>query len=650
MKAPAWQPLPPGAWGGDVTRAGADPLLLLADGTLCQDFLRRGDLLPAHVPVLCELKKPQGIAKLAQEIARAGGGWITPAYPRTPGHSTAFCTAHFTPDYLSAIHAGRAGRMLHRFELQLPVIPQRPGPPGPRPPHPTTGQQAQRPQAGADLIGIIDSGCPFAHANLRRPGGGTRVMALWNQDEAAVFGAKGQCPADFGYGTEVHRESMDAWMADSAAGHGVNEDLCYSRAGLNNLRRRMSHGAAVLDLLAGSRPLHVRLPQSSDSPPSWKPADDAASKADIVFVELPRDSVQDSSSGGLGRWLLDGLRYICSCAGPQTRRIVVNISNGTSRSTHDGSSLLETAMLDLIQEQRRRGRELHIVVAAGNARDEETHARLDGLQAERATEVRLQVPPASETPTWITVRVPAGHAGDLGLCLTGPHDAKDAHSAKALQMVKAGKQASLCVGSSHLAAIVFPNPLSDSTSSMALIYIGPTETGGRAPRAAHGVWTITVRTRHPCMPPVDLFISRNQTNPGALVRGRQARFISQYEGYAPDRWRREAEQDCDPPRSPIRRATTLNGLATAATSSGLVVVGSRFWRDKDLNCLSPYSARGPSAGPHGDPSRKDVDHLAPTDMYRGLPGICVAGNRSGAVVRVNGTSFAAPQAARELLK
>ncbi|URI09764.1 S8 family serine peptidase [Aquincola tertiaricarbonis] len=589
------------------------------------------------------MKKPDAIRKFAQEIARAGGGWITPAYPRTPGHATAFCTAHLTPDYLSAIHAGRAGRMLRRFELQLPVIPQRPSPATSQAPRPPDGQQPSRPQASAELIGVIDSGCPFAHANLRRLGGGTRVLALWSQDDVPVFGANGQCPADFGYGTEVHRDSMDAWMADSVGSLVVNEDICYVRAGLHGLRRRMSHGGAVLDLVAGNRPLHARLPAGDDRPPSWERAADAASKADVVFVDLPRDSVQDSSSGGLGRWLLDGLRYICSCAGPGTQRIVINISNGTSRSTHDGSSLIETAMQDLIQEQKRRGRELHIVVAAGNARDEETHAQLDGLKVGMPVDLQVQVPPACEAPTWITVRVPAGHADHLSLGLTGPRGTDP------LQKLKAGEQASLLNGSTHLAAIVFPRPLDDVSSSMALIYIGPTETGGRAPRPSHGVWTMRVQATVDCMPPVDLFISRNQTNPGALVRGRQARFISHYEGYSPDRWRRAAEQDCAPPRSPVRRSTTLNGLATSSASCGLVVVGSRFLRANGVACVSPYSAMGPSAGPYGAPSREDVDHLAPTDMYRGLPGIRVAGNRSGTVVRVNGTSFAAPQVARQLI-
>lgn len=643
MMPSLWQAPPAGTSLADPSRPGTDPLLLLAEATGYQDFLRSGDPIPELLPMLCELTKPNAIAKLAAELASTAGGWLTPAYPRVPGQATAFCTGLFTPAFLAAVHAGRLGRMIRRLELQMPVIPHRPRVFQPCSPQPPTGLPPVRPKAGVDLIGVIDSGCPFAHAGLRTAGGGTRLLALWDQDEEARFGGSVSRPVDFGYGAEVHRHTLDNWMSLNARHGSVDEDGCYALAGLPGLRRRMSHGGAVLDLLAGSRRLEDRVHATDERPPTWQLADDAASRADIVFVDLPRNSVQDSSSGGLGRWLLDGLRYICSCAGPRTKRIVVNISNGTSRSTHDGTSLLERAMLDLIEEQKRHGRVLHIVVAAGNARDEETHAQLDGLRVGVPAKIHVQVPPASEAPAWITIRVPPGRAADLTFTLLPPR------GACLSPVAVAGTQLSLVEGQAHLAAIVFPEPLDRSESSMVLVYIAATERWGTGACAPHGDWTLYVEAHSDSIEPLHLFLSRNQTNPGALPRGRQARFVSDYEGYSPDRWRRSPEVDPHPPCSPIRRTGTLNGLATAGSGTGLVVAGSVYWRANGSARFSPYSALGPSAGPYGRPSRCDVDDRAPTDMYRGLSGIRAAGNRSGIIVRVNGTSFAAPQVARRLL-
>ena len=59
---------------------------------------------------------------------------------------------------------------------------------------------------------------------------------------------------------------------------------------------------------------------------------------------MPRDAVQDTSSAALAGNLLDGLHYIVGCATDATRRIVVNISDGSSRGSHDGESLIELAM------------------------------------------------------------------------------------------------------------------------------------------------------------------------------------------------------------------------------------------------------------------------------------------------------------------
>jgi hypothetical protein len=645
-----WQELPPGSFNPDRGRAGVDPLFVWADGTGFRDFLRHDEKAPPEkVPVLCELADGRSMAQFAATV-QALGGCIPQAYLDGQARTARYCTATFDARCFGEMTASAGREWLRRFEMQLPVIPLRPAPRADRSAkdngHRKRPQRGEtRPQAGETLIGVIDSGCPFAHGSFRA-GGTTRLLAIWDQDPTPHYlKVGGRQPAGFDYGAEILRKDIDALVALHSPNGAANEDACYAEAGYPVPLQRMSHGAAVLDLLIGPRPLTARLSGEPDRPPTWKPADDDARRADVVFVDVPRDAVQDSSSGGLGRSILDGLRYICSWAGPETRRIVVNISNGTSRSTHDGTSIIEQAMAELVADHHDAECEMHVVIAAGNDRDEERHVQVD--VGERTAPLRLRVPPGSEAPTWVTVRVPACAHG-LSLRMRAPGAPDDAFSPE----VRAGQACALfdkdAGAATASAGIVFAPPC-DEAASTALIVIAPTERLGPGPRAAHGDWEIVLASPEASTGPVHLYISRNQVNPGALRRGQQARFVSGFEQYDPLRWRRKAEVDPVPAGSPVRRASTLNGLATYPPGQGLVVatgIESRLTPDGARQPV--YASLGPSAGPAGTPSRKKPDAAAVTDAYRGLRGIVVAGSRSGSHVRVLGTSFAAPQVARGL--
>lgn len=92
----------------------------------------------------------------------------------------------------------------------------------------------------------------------------------------------------------------------------------------------------------------------------------------------------------------------------------------------------------------------------------------------------------------------------------------------------------------------------------------------------------------------------------------------------------------DPPGThcPIRRAGTLNGLATGEAP---LVIAS-YTRSNSL--ISDYSASGPV------PSRKGPDAAALGDHSPVLRGVLSAGSKSGYLVRQSGTSVAAPRIAR----
>lgn len=656
-----WEDLAAGDLGARVDMAAVDPNLVWADATAFADFLRPGQQRPAFVPVIVALKKDShnqagdALARLSHELSALNAGSIPTIYPRIDYPVGAgYCTALFSANYCDAVFNDpkkRFGTMIDRFELQLPVIPQRPRPnvlaqvpPGSVPP--------LRARAGKTLIGVIDSGCPFAHRQLRdAEGTGTRVLNIWDQDTAPAFSnaqVGGTAPADLGYGCEVAREQLNAVMARCSSGESVVEDACYEMTDCHDLRARFAHGAAVLGLLVGPVKLGERIAKDATSPPSWTPAGDEASRSDVVFVQLPRDALQDSSSAGLPRLILDGLRYIFSCAGENTSRIVVNISDGSSRGTHDGHSIIEEAMAELVHEASLRHVDLHIVVAAGNSFGERRHAQFDSLlpiaDGRASAELSVRLLPGVEAPSYVGVRLPP--TADAVAIRLIPPGMKAAESAE----VGAGEAKGWPSAARPSCAVIHPK--SDKKhASMALIVFAPTSaTEPDTPIAPSGDWHIQLITKRKLADPVHAYIFRNQVNPGALPRGKQATFVDTDGTYSPMNSLEPLWDDPSPPLSPIRRRGTLSSLATAADGKGVWVVGGYMLLDSKRalpSCPTSYSSAGPAAG--GAPLRKGPDVSALSDYSRALAGVPSMGTHSGQTVRATGTSFAVPQVARTLL-
>lgn len=713
---------------------GADAGLLWAAATGFRDHLRPGQAPPTHWPVALELHAGHTAADLV------AAGVRVPAAHQASG--SRWLTGLMDLHALRAVGSGALQPAVRRVALQAPVLPHRPRSPGagaegsmPVAPSPQTQAAAApaaraapaeqtaytapvgtapgpapfaRPRSTAPvLVGVIDNGCPFAHEMLRTASRrGTRVLALWDQDPLApAFATRGgQVPEDFGYGAEIDRAGLDRLMAAAAAAHDptvIDEARCYREAGYDVLRERFGHGAAVLGLLSsprGSDPVQPR--QAGPARRRVHGATTASAAADshqgdFVFVQIPRDAVQDASSASLPRYLLDGLRYIVSCAAPG-QRIVVNISDGTSRGTHDGRTLAEQALADLVREaglpdpsgkagaSARPAPRLDIVLAAGNVGNEERHAQFDGLRPGAVQRVCLHVPAGNETPVFVNLRLPPGLACTVRVQAPG----RDAISARPGQAVGGFEahdapccglllprppgpaQPRLAETQARSAAQPGPHgkpdgcaPATDAGEPTAgLLVIAATRRGpADTPVAPSGCWWIEVEAdaaapastaADAAAPgaaggatdePVHLWISRGQRNSTALPRSLQARFLDTDGQFSPARHRRETEHDARPPRSALRRAGSLSGLATL-TAPGITVVGALLDREDEA---APYTSSGPAAG-RGPQVRWGPDLAAPVDDSLGLPGLRVAGNRSGSVCRAMGSSFAAPQAAHNL--
>jgi hypothetical protein len=309
-----WNQLPAGRLHAAADLPGIDANLVWADASGWRDFLRPAERAKTLIPVIVELEAGSASA-FADSVIDAGGS--IPTVYRSNGAT--HCTALLTAAHCSRLLRAGADSPVRRFELQRPLIPQRARAPAEGAAAASRTARSEMAQ-GRLLIGVIDHGCPFAHRHLRQAmRARTRILNLWLQDETHGRRAlgRGGTPSEFGYGLVLSRGVLNDLMVQHTARDGfVDEDACYAEAGLDELRQRFLHGAAVLDLFVGPRPLVARTSADPDRSPTWAIESNQAEQADIVFVQLPRDVVQDSTSAGLTRCILDGLHYILSCAGP----------------------------------------------------------------------------------------------------------------------------------------------------------------------------------------------------------------------------------------------------------------------------------------------------------------------------------------------
>lgn len=487
------------------------------------------------------------------------------------------------------------------------------------------------------LLGCIDDMFPLANAAFFR-GGANRIARFWDQNDAGAsagkrLGTRSDDPhgTDFGYGKELVRNAHHA-AAIATATDLQDESAYYERMGMSALRRNATHGAHVLDLFAGPLPARSRISVSRDldgggdgsscSPPSRQVADDPASRAPIVLVELPDYAIEDPSGRWLGRNILDGLHYIDQVAGPVgngIQRVVVNVSWGPQTGPRDGTSLLEQAMDELVL---RPGRQFDIVLAAGNSRTARAHAEFKANQ-ERVGLVWC-VPPALEAPSHLEIWWPGGvMPGDAKITVTSP----------------GGTMVETAGGEGIWTPQGRPNPLWGVTQvrcgdrMMALVALAPTFVRDCATDCAqHGRWLISIK-RIETDRLVHVNVARTNHNMGAK-RPSPGSYLwdPSYETF---RSGRQGRSEAPPPHCQVQPAGTLSGIATGSFTR--VASGYRL-----ADALpSTYASQGPCD------TRVGPDFCYPTDESSVLLGIRGGGVRSGSVTRIIGTSAASPQLARD---
>ena len=617
----AWDESCKGLWSGvdwaelREGEASLDPYLLWAELDQFANLSATG--FPAKLPVLIQvaqgrlddwgvelsalLKAPKPVIVVSRAYLQPAEGIIDATY----------WTASVSAAFFACLR-GRLKGIVERVELGTPVV-ERAQPDARQAQDEGTSTSTEGDDAvgrgnASVVLAAIDDGIAFAHQRFRGPGGhSTRVGFFWNQDRHLPCA---DSASGFGYGEETLGSKVSRFLK---ANSGVDDDQVYRHFHYTGVARRVTHGTHVLDLASG---------------------DDAGKGPPLICVQLPREVVRDTSTLGLGVHVLDGVRYILDRAHRLTKpggSVVVNLSYASMAGPHDGSSMIESALAELIA-LRQEEAPLSIVLPAGNHRQARGHAQFRLMGGEQR-ELRWKILPDDRTPSFLEIWCPDS-------ALTGAKKSRfeievTTPSGATSGRVRCRQVRSLRAGGALLCSVICLDRVSRGKGTLILVAVSPTvAASGDGPLAPFGTWTVRLKNivRKPA--DVNAWIQRDDSVNGFPRRGRQSYFDDPaYQRF--DAMGRRSQED--QPESYVKRAGTLSGLATGEHT--VVMAG---YRASD-GALTDYSGRATAA-------EDRLDAAAVSDDSPVRRGILAAGSRSGSRVSLDGTSVATPQAARLLVE
>ena len=307
----------------------------------------------------------QGLQVLVIGLVVVDSMAVTVLLPRVAAHLAAFdqtgeayLTAEVTWHLLYAL-----AQLDACTAVQSCANPQVLRPWAPRPPHSMSSLGAIPQTKQKKLLAVIDHGCPFLHPALQRRKvnneNKTAFHAIWDQDPNPDFpSAIGTTPQSFGYGRQVDNTAIQTWVNQSKTDRS---EKVYADACVTTLRSSLSHGAAVLGLLAHNEW------SAALSPPNGTDLAWDKDHTDLVFVQLPRSVPAAPGRGTVERYMLDAARYVLECAGGNCKDIAMVLDYGTEMGPHDGTSWFERAMDALVDEASVKGITFSLCFPAGNS-------------------------------------------------------------------------------------------------------------------------------------------------------------------------------------------------------------------------------------------------------------------------------------------
>jgi hypothetical protein len=460
------------------------------------------------------------------------------------------------------------------------------------------------------ILGIIDHGCPIFHSALVN-NNTSRILAMWDQDESPDFSPLNTCPQTMRYGRQILREDINAWIKKiSPHANGLNEDLGYAIADYPALRSRFTHGAMTAGLFAG--PLKSPSLGVSNSDAGQAIAAKVVNTADTVFVQLPRRGLLAPSTGAANRSILDGLRYILGCAGDKTEKIVVCIPYGNIQGPHDGGSMVERAIDAMVDETKKSGKTLEVVFPSGNTFNKPTLAKVS-LSENDVAKLAWCLPPDAETVMTAEIWMDKAHLPkSIEILPPIAQQTKISVDLASLQqepiVIKAG---------AHVLGVAV---LKDyGTNVLLMVQWIPPALSSPAALSFQRRWEFVFTAGDAIDQPIHCYLGWGGKNLGFEQRVRPSSWIALTEGVD------------------ITGDGSL--LGTACGKNTYVIGACEKW---GAHRRTAYSGAGMPRGG----TKSGVNCLAIAEESVWLPGIVCIGTRSGTTTRMNGSSVAAPQAAR----
>lgn len=499
------------------------------------------------------------------------------------------------------------------------------------------------------VMAVIDDGIAFAHQRFRLPGSRSRVEYAWHQDGKCRSSDSRVCYGrEFARGSADGRKGIDALLAETAIQGVPDEEAFYRETGLVGFNMpghkasgyRVAHGTHVLDLAAGA-----------------DPADNVTNRP-IICVELPTSATADTSGASFAPNVLDGVLFILKRADELASRyglkhlpVVINLSYGFYASAHDGSHPLEKAFDELIERRfEKTGQRLEIVLPAGNGHLSQCHSVVRFDDQDQCGSLTWRLLPEDRTSSFVEIWLPYSENEPAPECVQleivppsgTPSGFLPCKPGSGKRWLVSGGAPAVC----RVSYDYFGAPVNRGRFHIA---VAPTAFNfcrtSTQPMSPSGDWAIRLKNG-PAGAGLDpgqfleAWIQRDDTPYGYLRQGRQSYFVDADDELFDEVSGRPVEYDEAAAR--LRRYGMLSGIGTGKHT---VVVGGAY--GKEL-LAARYSAAGPDRKENDTWPRKGPDALTVSDDSLVHGGVLAAGSRSGAVVSQNGTSVAAPQAARWL--
>ncbi len=658
---------------------GLDPYLVWADLSGFAHLRKPGQRLeeyrPTSIPLLIELQNKVSAQDLLAFInpvdlkqdnayaAKTPQLTISGAYLQegaaVPG---GVVPANANSAFFQQISRQSLAKYVRRIEIDLPQDATLKLPKLEKSPQPAQN----RPLLKGKVMALIDDGCAFAHPHFLRNAAApfeTRIARLWDMNVRGAASPVGP-PSLFAvetypgeHGCDYADTDLNALMAQHTHAGRLDEDGVYAAlaahtwGNVNRLQLRAAHGTHVMDLACG--PYFVQDTMctrhaAEPANPTWEQGQDAASDVQIIFVQLPMRTVQDTSGRNtMTRDVTNALTYIMAqCA--VDAQIVVNLSWGALAGPHDGSHVLERYIDTLIRFENTYhrlpapGKRLQVVVPAGNGYQSRTHANFS-LTGFASQTLYWRTEPDDATESYVEIWLRKGD--EVAVDIVDPNGNSLPTVRKGDVRHLLGYNTPLAPGS-VLGVCYNDAALSGQNGHCVLLALAPTASLDRTRATApHGLWRITVTNVKAKTTVVDAYIERDDVALGTRRGARQSYFEDVHYDRMATNDNEQADINCPTPQAAyVRREGVFNNISTGKRTHKAGGV-----RETDME-IAEYSPRhNYTSRPKRPGTKTPVPYYATTEESRSLRGVRAAGTRAASTARLSGTSMAAPQIARDLL-